>query len=473
VRFAKESVGNSLRHSTLSLRLIFLLLAVVCASAAVASSASAAPRVYVGLLDDEALRWGHGRTAAWQQLDQSHASVVRTIVDWSHVAPTRPRNARNPFDRAYHFGDVDQFVATADRRGVEVLVTIWGTPGWANGHRKPNVPPTHAKDFEAFAHALATRYSGAYPTLGFVKFVSIWNEPNTRRFLDAASRPAAYAALVRAGYRGVKSGSPTTLVAAGETAASHCPAWFVSGLARIAPDLPFDAWAHHPYPHTPDGGPEEEQSWPDVGLTSLQRFDDHVSEAFHREKTPLWLSEYAESRPAVSPERIADDLERAVELASEVPSVTMFVWFMLQNHRGEPWQSGLVGGRAFHTFRSAASALDPRNGRLLWRNGSRPLVVQVAARELRAYGQTFQNLAVTYTLVGCEAETTQTGDVARMQRNGYVPVVVQPADIHPSKLVIVLRNASGRRVERRFDLVHDDATAPSGCAESSPRPSSS
>jgi len=454
-------------HSILYLRL-FLLLAVLCASAIVPSTGAAAPRVYVGLLDDQALRWGHGRTAAWRQFDSSHASVVRTIVDWSHVAPTRPHDARNPFDHAYRFGDVDQFVAAAARRGVEVLVTLWGTPRWANGRRNPNVPPTRAKDFQAFAHALATRYSGAYPTLGFVRFVSIWNEPNTRRFLNAKNRPAAYAALMRAGYRGVKSGSPTTLVAAGETAASHCPATFVSALARLAPHLPFDAWAHHPYPRSPAGRPDQEESWPDVGLTSLGRFDEHVSRAFRRARTPLWVSEYAESRPAVSGERIAYDLRRAVQLARDVPSVTMFIWFMLQNHRGEPWQSGLVGGTAFHSFRSAASALDPRNGRVLWPGEKRPIVVRVAARELRLHGQTFQDLAVSYSLIGCGAETSQRGDVAHMQRNGYVPVVVQPAEIHPTKLVIVLRNAAGRRVERRFDVVQhavvEDVRAPSGCS---------
>jgi hypothetical protein len=421
----------------------------------------AAPRVYVGVLDDQALRWGHGRAAAWRQLDASHASVVRTIVDWSHVAPTRPRSARNPFDRAYQFGDVDQFVAAADRRGVEVLVTLWGTPRWANGGRKPNVPPNRAADFQAFAQAFATRYSGAYPTLGFVRFVSIWNEPNTRRFLNSPNRAAAYAALVRAGYRGVKTGSPTTLVAAGETAAGHCPARFVSAVARTDRNLPFDAWAHHPYPATADGRPDDREQWPNVGLTGLGRFDKHVSDAFGRARTPLWVTEYAESRPAVSDARIAADLRRAVELAARVPEVTMFVWFMLQNHRHEPWQSGLVGTRALGSFRNAAVALDPRNGRVVWPHDRRPLVVRVSARELRVRGQPLQNVAVAYTLSGCESELSRTGDVARMQRNGFVPVVVQPGDVRPTKLVIVLRNTSGHAVARQFAVVG----ATSACAD--------
>jgi hypothetical protein len=409
--------------------------------------------MYVGVLDDEALRWGTGRALAWRQLDSSHASVVRTIVDWSHVAPTRPRDPRNPFDRAYRFGDVDQLVAAADRRGVEVLVTLWGTPGWANGHRKPNVPPRRFRDFEAFAQAFATRYSGAYPTLGAVRFVSIWNEPNTRRFLETPNRAYEYAALVRAGYRGVKAGSPTMLVAAGETAASHAPASFVSAVARADRRLPFDAWAHHPYPTRAGGGPDDHTRWPNVGLKSLVRFDKHVSRSFRRARAPLWLTEYAESRSAVSSARIADDLRRAIELASSVPEVKMFVWFMLQNHHDEPWQSGLVGGSAFTSFRTASAALDPRNGRLAWPRHTEPLVVRVAARELRLPNQLFQSLTVSYSLTGCGITTSRTGDTPRMQRNGWVPVVIQPTDIEPSKLEVVVRNAAGRKIERRFEVV--------------------
>ena len=131
----------------------------------------------------------------------------------------------------------------------------------------------------------------------------------------------------------------------------------------------------------------------------------------------------------------------------------MFVWFMLQNHRHEPWQSGLVGTGALASFRTAAVALDPRNGRVVWRHNRRPLVVRVSARELRVHGQTFQNVAVTYTLSGCESELSRTGDVARMQRNGFVPVVVQPGDVRPTKLVIVLRNTAGREVARQFAVV--------------------
>jgi hypothetical protein len=224
-------------------------------------------------------------------------------------------------------------------------------------------------------------------------------------------------------------------------------------VARIDPNRPFDAWAHHPYPAAADGRPDDRARWPNVGLTSLGRFDVLISNRFGRARTPLWVTEYAESRPDVTSARIADDLGRAVELASRVPEVTMFIWFMLRNHHGEPWQSGLVGSAAFGSFTAAASALDPRNGRVAWPRGRQPVVVRVSARELRMRSQNFDTVAVTYTVTSCEGSVTRTGDTARIQRNGWVAVVVKPGEVRPTKLVIILRNAAGRQVERRFDVV--------------------
>jgi hypothetical protein len=88
-----------------------------------------------------------------------------------------------------------------------------------------------------------------------------------------------------------------------------------------------------------------------------------------------------------------------------------------------------------------------------WRRDGRPLVVRVSAGELRIRGQAAQTLSVTYTLFACQSSVFRTGDTVRLQRNGLVPVVVRPGNIRPLRLVVVLRNAAGRRVERRFDLV--------------------
>ena len=39
---------------------------------------------------------------------------------------------RQPVRRAYRFSDLDEFVRNAGLHGMEVMLTIWGTPKWAN-----------------------------------------------------------------------------------------------------------------------------------------------------------------------------------------------------------------------------------------------------------------------------------------------------------------------------------------------------
>ena len=50
-----------------------------------------------------------------------------------------PANGANPFDPAYRFDDLDEFVRNAGLHGMEVMLTIWGTPPWANGGQGPEL----------------------------------------------------------------------------------------------------------------------------------------------------------------------------------------------------------------------------------------------------------------------------------------------------------------------------------------------
>jgi hypothetical protein len=58
------------------------------------------------------------------------------------LAPTRPKNAANPFDPAYRFSDLDELVRNAGLRDMTMLLVVWGTPSWANGGKSPNYAPT-------------------------------------------------------------------------------------------------------------------------------------------------------------------------------------------------------------------------------------------------------------------------------------------------------------------------------------------
>src|ERR1044071_2813792 len=149
------------------------MLAAACAVALLAPlPAGAAPRMYLGFLDDTSFRWSTDRADAFDTAREAHASVIRTIVRWSDVARTRPARASSPWDPAYNFDDLDEFVRSAQQRGMEVLLDVWGTPAWANGGRGPNVPPTEADDLREFMRALALRYSGKYPGFPFARFFS-------------------------------------------------------------------------------------------------------------------------------------------------------------------------------------------------------------------------------------------------------------------------------------------------------------
>jgi hypothetical protein len=348
-------------------------------------------RLLVGFQDDPTLRWGADRAAMLVRARGAGATVIRTTVAWAQAAPRRPAQPSDPFDPAYRLDDVDELARTAERLGMELLISIWGTPAWANGGEKPNRPPSNLRDLEDFAHALADRYSGRHPGYPPVRLFSVWNEPNLEQFLapqyDARGRsvsPRIYAGLAAAVYNGVKAGNPHALVAIGETSAhgrdvpsrdriqdSHSPARFAHLLAEVRPRVRFDAWAQHPYPPRPTLAPTARVRWPTVGLSDLGRFDRALDVWFHRRDVPIWITEYGhETRPAdslgISLGLQARYASAALRLAAASPGVRMFVWFVFHDQQDNPWQSGLIAGDgrakpALAAFSRAARRLDARN----------------------------------------------------------------------------------------------------------------
>src|SRR3954453_6403432 len=266
-------------------RLILLTFACALGAALVPLSASAEPRMLVGFQDDPSLRWRDDRQDVFDMAEKANAGIVRTTVYWSRIAEKRPGNAANPFDPTYHFDDLDEFVRNAGLHGMEVMLTIWGTPSWANGGKGQNYAPTRFADMQNFARAVASRYSGRYPGFPFVRYYSVWNESNLGQFLspqyDARGKPAApaiYAKMFRAAYAGIKAGNSHALVGAGETSArgrdrflgkqgtqeTESPGKFAELVSKQKPLIKFDAWTHHPYPVSINGKPLSNVRWPNV-----------------------------------------------------------------------------------------------------------------------------------------------------------------------------------------------------------------
>lgn len=392
------------------MRAAIRLLVAVCGAAAIAvPAAHAADRMWIGFHDDPVLRFDGGRAEAMDRAAANNAVILRTLVDWSKVAPTRPAKPTDPFDPAYRFDDLDEFVRSAQTRGMEVLITLWGTPPWANGNQKPQVLPTKAADFQSFARAVATRYSGRYAGYPFVRFYGIWNESNLATFLspqfDAKGNivsPRNYAKIAAAGYAGIKAGNAKALVAVGETSSNGRdrrvpgqtdtvrPGTFMSLLAKASPRLKFDAWAQHPYPSPVNQAPTQKVLYPNVAFSTMSRFEQELDKAFKRKNIPVWVTEYGNETKPGEPKGVTEAqqavyLQQAIALAKKDPRIPMFIWFVMQDSAGSPWQSGIYRTNgspkpAQPKFAKVALPLSPVNGKVTVKGGTVSPTVTVYLR---------------------------------------------------------------------------------------------
>jgi hypothetical protein len=411
-------------------RLVRSLALVGALAAVLAPGALGAERMWIGFHDDPVLRYGSERQAEMDMASQrNNAKILRTLVEWHQIAPTRPANAANPFDPAYNFDDLDEFVRNAQARDMEVLFAVWGTPKWANGGKKPQYLPKKMSDFQNFTRALASRYSGRTPGYPFVRFFGIWNESNLGTFLlpqfNAKGKivsPAAYAKLAAAGYAGIKAGSKKALVAIGETSSTGrdkksrgtdavAPATFMKGIAKANKRLRFDAWAQHPYPLPVNQKPTQKVRYPNVTLTSFPQFEKDLDKAFGRKNIPLWITEYGNETKPGEPKGVTEGQQakyapQAIALAKKDPRVQMFVWFVFRDSSSSLWQSGIYRTTgspkpAQSKFASTAGTLDAMNNHITAKVGSRPT--------LTVYLRQFCSNNGVGTTVGTSVKVTQAG----------------------------------------------------------------
>ncbi|MBA3787414.1 MAG: cellulase family glycosylhydrolase [Actinobacteria bacterium] len=395
-------------------RSVRFLLAASTAMLLVPAVAGAAPRMHLGFHDDPNFRYEERRSLMLDQARAANTTIVRTLVTWADVAPTRPANASNPFDRAYRFNDLDELVRNTQARDIEVLITIWGTPKWANGNKSPNFLPTRMTDLTAFSRAVASRYSGRFAGFPFVRFYSIWNESNLQLFLapqfDAAGNsvgPRNYARLAAAAYSGIKAGNPRAKVAIGSTSSAgrdkvlpgksetHSPARFARLVAAANPRLKFDAWAQHPYPVPVNLKPTQLVRYPNVTLKSFPRFTRDLDTWFKRKNVRIWITEYGhEVREDGEPRGVSRATQaayaaQALALARSDPRTDMFIWFVFRDHATSEWQSGLrtrtgAPKPSLARFTSFARTVDARNAMFSLRGGVANPTVPVALRQYAA-----------------------------------------------------------------------------------------
>ena len=391
-------------------RTVRLVLVLSALAAVLAPAAMAAERMWVGFHDDPSYRWVNDRLVRIERSASDGSTIVRLLVQWNLVAPERPATPTDPFNATYRFDDVDEALRAAQQMDQEVMLTVSGTPRWANGGQNANRMPRNLRDLTNFTRAISARYSGRFPGFPYVRFWSVWNEPNLNLFLTPqfnsrgrSVAPANYAKLYAAAYAGIKAGNPTAQVAIGETSArgrdrripgvsdTHSPGKFAELVAKANPRLKFAAWAVHPYPSTPNLRPGQVVKWPNVSLTSLPRFRDNLARWFRQRNPQIWVTEYGhQTRPedslGVTYATQSAYIQQAISLARKYPFVGMFIWFVYQDDPGQEWESGLytqsgaAKGRSPSRFSATARPLDARNAVYTFRRGTTSPLVRLYTR---------------------------------------------------------------------------------------------
>lgn len=319
------------------MRVAHLALVAACALALsltlFARGAESAQGVRFGIQDDAWLEFGPGtlsnRTA---QLDDLGLDVVRVTLNW-HRTETAPGR--------YDWRRSDRLLRALHARGLDPVVTLWGTPAWA-GSGVPNSAPLWPADFSRFARLAATRYP-------FVRHWTIWNEPNKAIWLNPVSPRTYVTHILNPGYAGIKAASPGSKVAGGVTAprggqGGMAPVDFIRAMDKAGARL--DAYAHHPYPDYPGDTPFRGgcTHCKTISMSTLERLLREVGKAFPA--ASVWLTEYGyQSRPDPVGVSLAVQARFVAEAARRVyaaPKVEMLIHYL---YRDEPdlarWQSGL------------------------------------------------------------------------------------------------------------------------------------
>jgi hypothetical protein len=125
--------------------------------------------------------------------------VWATGLPWADVAPSRPANPGDPQDPAYRWApELDRWLDQARRLGIEPVLYVNTTPGWANGGRTHEWVANDPADFAAFMAAAVRRYPQ-------VRRWQVISEPGKgANFMPQGGRgrvaPRRYAQLLDAAY---------------------------------------------------------------------------------------------------------------------------------------------------------------------------------------------------------------------------------------------------------------------------------
>lgn len=333
---------------TLPFQLTLALVAAIAVNSVFASPAAASPSIRYGIQDDAYFSATPSLETRLGTLDQLGTKLVRHLLSWRDIAPTRPQHPALPSDPAYRWAATDRVLGALHAHGTTVLVTFYRVPPWANGGRSSSVVPSDEHALAAFATAVARRYP-------WLRLWEVWNEPNLTTFLNPNSPRLYVERMLNPTYRALHALSPANRVAGGATAplstsTGLSPVRFMRGMRKTHALL--DAYSHHAYPVTRGEEPFKfahgvcRYCTGVLTLANLPALVREVRRDFGAKR--IWLTESGwqtnpPDRAGVSPALQARYVAESALRARSTPLVDILIHFLVRDEaRVNGWQSGLV-----------------------------------------------------------------------------------------------------------------------------------
>lgn len=249
---------------------------------------SGAPAYDIFGINDPLLTDDEGRI---NELRRLNVRWVRHDFNWASIERTH--------GSAYDWSYADQLVGWAHYAGIQVLVTLNGTPEWLSALDRP----ARYDAYRQFAQAAAARYApeGIFAqTMGWrdgygVSHWELWNEPNQDgRGWAWPPNPEVYATMLGFGQAGLRAADRNAIVVMGGLSGSGMGAsGFLDYLYTLGAKDCFDVLNYHPFP------------WSDDFQSAVDTVQQVVAPYGDQDK-PIWFTEYgAISRSSLESDPLA------------------------------------------------------------------------------------------------------------------------------------------------------------------------
>ena len=248
---------------------------------ALAAPAAASPYLQAGIQDDAWLRYGPGTLEERiGTLDRLGVDVVRYTLDWRELEPRRG---------GYDWSSADAVLRGLHARGIAPLVTLWGTPAWANGGRAPNwAPSSERRSPPSRAPPRSAIPSSSLARLERAEQAAVPRPTSAQVYVERLLNPAYTA--IHAVDRGAQVGGGVTGPIAGARRRSRRSR---SSAAMQRYHARLDAYAHNPYPAEPAAETPFTGGCARCATITMATLDKLLKLVRRIGSKRIWLTEYA------------------------------------------------------------------------------------------------------------------------------------------------------------------------------------